>query len=93
MPACKFWNDQADKFHGYCQHPDGRPGSSCILNTEDSCILYEERGTKTSIKVTHATLLRLQAAMPAISHAAGAKDIFIRSNDAALNYLLDEFLG
>lgn len=91
MP-CKFWKDQADGFHGNCYHPEACQGEPCILNTEDSCTLYEEKATKSSIKVSHETLLRLQRAMPAISKAAGEQDIFIRSYDAALNFLLDEFL-
>lgn len=26
----------------YCQHPEAHPGDSCILNTEDTCLLREE---------------------------------------------------
>lgn len=92
MPSCRFWKDQPDGFHGYCTHPEAQPGTPCILNTEDSCLLYEERATKSSIKVTHDTLLRLQRAMPEISKAAGEQGVFIRSYDAALNFLLDDFI-
>jgi len=44
MPPCIFWKDQPDGFHGYCQHPEARPGEPCILNTEDTCLLREEAG-------------------------------------------------
>ena len=42
MPPCRFWKDQPDGFHGYCQHPEAPAGASCILNTEDTCLLREE---------------------------------------------------
>jgi hypothetical protein len=41
MVTCKFWKDQPDGFHGYCEHPEARPGDSCILNTEDTCLIRE----------------------------------------------------
>jgi DNA-directed RNA polymerase subunit RPC12/RpoP len=41
MATCKFWKDQPDGFHSYCQHPEARPGDACILNTEDTCVLRE----------------------------------------------------
>ena len=40
--ACRFWKDQPDGFHGYCQHPKAQSGDPCILNTEDECVLREE---------------------------------------------------
>ena len=42
MPPCRFWKDQPDGFHGYCQHPKAQQGDPCILNTEDECVLREE---------------------------------------------------
>ena len=42
MPGCRFWKDQPDGFHGWCQHPEAQPGTTCILNTEDQCVLREE---------------------------------------------------
>ena len=42
MPGCRFWKDQADGFHGWCKHPEVQPGTPCILNTEDECVLREE---------------------------------------------------
>ena len=41
MATCKYWKDQPDGFHGFCQHPESRPGDSCILNTEDISLLSE----------------------------------------------------
>ena len=41
MATCKHWKDQPDGFHGHCEHPEAQPGDSCILNTEDSCLLRE----------------------------------------------------
>lgn len=43
MATCRFWKDQPDGFHGYCQHPEAQPGDACILNTEDECVLREEK--------------------------------------------------
>ena len=45
MPGCRFWKDQADGFHGNCYHPECQPGTPCILNTEDECVLREEYPT------------------------------------------------
>jgi hypothetical protein len=45
MPGCRHWKDQADGFHGNCHHPEARPGDSCILNTEEECVLREEYPT------------------------------------------------
>jgi len=45
MPPCRFWKDQPDGFHGYCQHPKAQSGDPCILNTEDECLLREELET------------------------------------------------
>ena len=42
MPGCRYWKDQADGFHGNCYHPEAQPGTPCILNTEDECVLREE---------------------------------------------------
>lgn len=43
MNLCKWWRDQPDGFHGWCYHPDVKqPPETCILNTEDTCILFEE---------------------------------------------------
>ena len=42
MPGCRFWKDQADGFHGWCEHPEAQPGTPCILNTGDECVLREE---------------------------------------------------
>jgi len=42
--ACRFWRDQPDGFHGYCQHPEAQTGDPCVLNTEDECVLREEAG-------------------------------------------------
>jgi|GEM_PF-5939100 len=42
MPGCRFWKDQADGFHGWCEHPEAQPGTPCVLNTEDQCVLREE---------------------------------------------------
>ncbi len=43
MPAtCRYWRDQKDGFHGNCCHPEAQPGESCLLNTEDKCVLLEE---------------------------------------------------
>jgi len=55
---CNFWVDQADKFHGDCQHPDVQPGTPCILNTEDHCILREE--SSTTIQVSRRNRARLE---------------------------------
>ena len=44
MPGCRFWKDQADGFHGDCKHPEAQPGTPCILNTEEECVLREEPG-------------------------------------------------
>lgn len=60
MPLpCKYWKDQADKFHGNCGHPDVNPGAPCILNTEDRCILREE--FMTTIQVSYRNRDRLRA--------------------------------
>jgi len=60
MPApCKYWKDQADQFHGDCQHPEVNPGTPCILNTEDHCILREE--FMTTIQVSYRNRDRLRA--------------------------------
>jgi hypothetical protein len=60
MPApCKYWKDQADKFHGWCQHPDCQPCTPCILNTEDHCVLREE--FMTTIQVSYRNRDRLRA--------------------------------
>lgn len=45
MPGCRFWKDQADGFHGWCEHPEAHAGASCVLNTEDQCVLREEYPT------------------------------------------------
>ena len=42
MPGCRYWKDQPDGFHGWCGHPEAQPGTPCILNTEDQCVLREE---------------------------------------------------
>lgn len=39
---CKYWKDQPDGYHGYCLHPEGYPGDTCILDIEDTCLLFEE---------------------------------------------------
>jgi hypothetical protein len=41
MAACKYWHDQPDGAHGYCQHPEARPGETCSLNTAVTCVLRE----------------------------------------------------
>lgn len=40
-PSCKYWKDQPDGFHGYCKHPEARPGDACVLNYADECVLRE----------------------------------------------------
>jgi hypothetical protein len=55
---CKFWKDQTDKFHGDCDHPEVNPGTPCILNTEDRCILREEFST--TIQVSRRNRIRLE---------------------------------
>jgi len=42
MPGCKYWKDQPDGFHGWCEHPEAQPGTPCVLNTGDECVLREE---------------------------------------------------
>jgi len=54
MPSCIFWKDQPDGFHGYCKHPEAQPGDSCILNTEDECVIREP--VMTSMQVSKDTL-------------------------------------
>lgn len=87
MPSCRFWKTQPDGFHGWCEHPEAKPCTPCILNTEDHCVIREP--TWTSIKVSHDTLLRLEEAMPEIAVRAGKKGRVIRSKDAAIDFLLD----
>jgi hypothetical protein len=58
MPSCKFWKDQADGFHGFCQHPEVRPGEPCILNTEDECLI--RMPITTSMQISRDTLEALR---------------------------------
>jgi len=59
VAPCKYWKDQADKFHGDCHHPDVLPGTPCILNIEDHCVLREE--FTTTIQVSYRNRDRLRA--------------------------------
>lgn len=58
MPSCRFWKDQADGFHGWCNHPEAQPGTPCILNTEDECALREP--VITSMQISKDTLEALR---------------------------------
>jgi len=49
MLGCKYWMDQPDGFHGWCKHPEARSGETCILNTEDTCLLREEPDKNTEM--------------------------------------------
>jgi hypothetical protein len=59
MPSCRFWKDQPDGFHGYCQHPEAPAGASCVLNTEDDCVLREP--IITTMQISKDTLEALRA--------------------------------
>ena len=58
MPSCKFWKDQADDFHGWCEHPEAQPGTQCVLNTEDQCVLRVP--IMTSMQISKDTLEALR---------------------------------
>ena len=58
MPSCKFLRLQADGFHADCHHPEARPGETCILNTEDGCLIREP--VITTMQLSKDTLDRLR---------------------------------
>lgn len=64
---CKYWKDQEDRFHGWCQHPEINAGTPCILNTEDHCILREE--FTTTIQISYRNRDRLRAVGPSMNLA------------------------
>lgn len=57
-PPCKYWKDQADGLHGWCEHPQAGPGEPCILNSGEVCLLREEFST--TIQVSRRNRARLE---------------------------------
>jgi len=58
MPSCRFAKLQADGFHADCHHPEARSGETCILNTEDECLIREP--VITTMQLSKDTLDRLR---------------------------------